>query len=156
MSDTTDRDSTVAEVSKVIHSSLEWPFPEKDPDRLLATIAKDSSFFIFHPDSKSTIEGYEAFRRLTMDFFMKPEMKPLGTEIMDLRIHLSRGGDCAWWTALLNDWGEYEGRAYNWKNSRWTGVLEKREGTWVIVQMHFSLPSDAKSEDDEAAGKGKG
>ncbi len=27
-------------------------------------------------------------------------------------------------------------------DARWTGVLEKRGGKWVIVQMHFSLASD--------------
>lgn len=25
---------------------------------------------------------------------------------------------------------------------RWTGVLEKRDGRWVIVQMHGSLEAD--------------
>jgi hypothetical protein len=23
---------------------------------------------------------------------------------------------------------------------RWTGVLEKKEGKWLIMQMHFSFP----------------
>jgi hypothetical protein len=32
-------------------------------------------------------------------------------------------------------------------NTRWTGVLEKREGKWLIVQMHFSFASDAASGD---------
>ena len=26
-----------------------------------------------------------------------------------------------------------------WKNTRWTGVLEKREGRWVMAQQHFSF-----------------
>jgi hypothetical protein len=29
-----------------------------------------------------------------------------------------------------------------WKDTRWTGVLEKRNGKWLIVQMHFSFASD--------------
>jgi hypothetical protein len=27
-----------------------------------------------------------------------------------------------------------------WVNVRWTGVLEKKEGKWLIRQMHFSFP----------------
>jgi len=27
-------------------------------------------------------------------------------------------------------------------NVRWTGVLEKRDGRWLIMQMHFSYPEE--------------
>jgi hypothetical protein len=30
----------------------------------------------------------------------------------------------------------------SWENTRWTGVVEKRDGRWVIVQQHFSFASD--------------
>jgi len=154
MADNQDLEKTKVEITEVIRASIEWPFPEKGTVRLFSALAKDSSFFIFHPDSKSTIVGFEPFRQMTESFFMQPEMKPLGTEIKDLRVNLSASGDCAWWSCLLDDWGEYRGKAYAWKNARWTGVLEKREGTWVIVQMHFSIASDAGSE-EEAAGEEK-
>ena len=155
MSQTADRESTIAEVTEVIHSNIEWPFPEKDTTRLYATIARDSSLFIFHPDSKTTIVGYEPFRQMTEGFFMLPEMKPLGTEIKDLRVNLSASGECAWWSCLLDDWGEFNGRPYKWQEARWTGVLEKRDGEWKIVQMHFSFASDA-NEDEEQAGSDEG
>jgi hypothetical protein len=29
-----------------------------------------------------------------------------------------------------------------WKDTRYTGVLEKREGKWVFCQMHFSFAVD--------------
>jgi hypothetical protein len=38
--------------------------------------------------------------------------------------------------------GEWNGKPSCWKDTRWTGVLEKREGRWVIVQMHFSFAKD--------------
>jgi len=28
------------------------------------------------------------------------------------------------------------------ENGRWTGVIEKRDGRWVVVQQHFSFASD--------------
>ena len=71
-----DYEAEKAAVEKAIHDNIEWPLPEKDYDRLYSTIAKDSSLFIFHPDSKSTIIGYEAFDKLVKDFFMNPKLKP--------------------------------------------------------------------------------
>ena len=38
--------------------------------------------------------------------------------------------------------GEWDGKPVGWKDARWTGVLERRSGKWVIVQMHFSFASD--------------
>lgn len=136
-----DPAAETAAVEKAIRSSIEWA-TDKDTAELYGAVAQDSSFFIFHPDSASTIVGFDAFKNLVEGFFMLPEFKATGSEIKDLRIHLSRGGDVAWWSALLNDFGEFRGRPTAWVNTRWTGVLEKREGRWVIAQMHFSFASD--------------
>ena len=51
-------------------------------------------------------------------------------------------GDVAWYHARLDDYNEWQGQPANWEDVRWTGVLEKRDGRWVIVQMHFSSPTD--------------
>jgi len=48
----------------------------------------------------------------------------------------------AWFSAILDDCGEFKGRAGCWKDTRYTGVLEKREGKWVFCQMHFSFAVD--------------
>jgi len=50
--------------------------------------------------------------------------------------------DVAWYSATLDDLGEWDGKALGDKDIRWTGVLEKREGKWMIVQMHASLAAD--------------
>ena len=51
------------EVEKVIHDAIGWALT-KDIDRLFSIMAQDGDFFIFHPDSKSTIVGFEAFKKL--------------------------------------------------------------------------------------------
>ena len=33
-------------------------------------------------------------------------------------------------------------RPASWEDTRWTGVLEKRDGRWVMVQQHFSIAKD--------------
>jgi ketosteroid isomerase-like protein len=138
-----------AKIAQAIHDNIEWPYPEKNRERLYATIAKDSSFFIFHPDSKSTIIGFDAFQELVEKVFMKPTFKATGSDIRDLRVNLSKSGEVAWFSAILDDFGESDGKPYAWMNTRWTGVLEKREGKWLIVQMHFSFASDDKGSDNE-------
>jgi ketosteroid isomerase-like protein len=141
----TDVEAERAKVVQAIHDNIEWPYPEKNRERLYATIAKDSSFFIFHPDSKSTIISFDAFQELVEKVFMKPTFKATGSDIRDLRVNLSKSGEVAWFSAILDDFGESDGKPYAWMNTRWTGVLEKREGKWLIVQMHFSFASDQKA-----------
>jgi ketosteroid isomerase-like protein len=131
-------------IEQAIRDTIEWPYPEKNKERLYAALAQDSSFFIFHPDSKSTIIGFDAFRNLVEKVFMNPTFKATGSNIRDLRIDISRSGEVAWFSAILDDFGESDGKPYAWKNTRWTGVLEKREGRWLMVQMHFSFASDEK------------
>jgi len=63
-----------------------------------------------------------------------------------MAIHISNSGDVAWYHCLLDDVGEWYGKEGGWYNCRWTGVLEKREGKWVIVQMHFSFGTDDQTD----------
>lgn len=147
-SPTTDAEAEKAKVEKAVRDCIEWPYPEKNKERLYSAIAKDPSFFIFHPDSKSTIVGFDAFQNLVENLFMKPGFKATGSDIRDLKVNLSRSGEVAWFSSILDDFGESDGKPYAWLNTRWTGVLEKREGKWLIVQMHFSFASDAGGEEN--------
>jgi len=54
-------------------------------------------------------------------------------------IHLGPSGDVAWFSELM-DWSvETGGQQVNMQGLRATGVLEKRAGKWMFVQMHFSV-----------------
>ena len=134
-----DRSADKAEVKKVIEASIGWAL-DKDLPLLFSSMAQDSAFFIFHPDSASTIEGFDAFRRYAERVFMNDAFKATGFEIKDLGVTFSESGTVAWFHAYLDDHGEWKGQPVSWINARWTGVLEKRGGKWVIVQMHFSFP----------------
>jgi len=134
-------------VRKVIHSSIGWALT-KDKDLLLRSVAQDTTFFIYHPDNASTIRGFEPFRSLVENVFMNDAFKALSYEIHDLQINFSQSHDVAWFSAILDDFGEWDGRPLQipWEGVRWTGVLEKRQESWVIVQMHFSFATDARKE----------
>jgi hypothetical protein len=129
------------EVEKVIHDSIDWALT-KDTDRLFSIVAQDEDFFIFHPDSKSTIVGFEAFKKLGERVWLKDEFKATDYAVKELRLKFSEMGNVAWYSCLLDDHAEWNGKPAGWDNCRWTGTLEKRGGKWVVVQMHFSFPKD--------------
>jgi hypothetical protein len=56
-------DKDRVDVEQAIHSTINWALT-KDFERLFSSVAQDEDFFIFHPDSKSTIIGFEAFKQL--------------------------------------------------------------------------------------------
>jgi hypothetical protein len=134
-----------AAIKKVIETNIGWAVT-KDTTALYSTVAHDDNLFWFSPSDAGNISGYKAFVDLTENFFMLDDFKAVGHEVKDLYIGLSQSGDAAWWHCRLDDFNEWKGKPANWEDVRWTGVLEKREGKWVIVQMHFSFATDAKKE----------
>jgi hypothetical protein len=126
-------------VETIIKNSIRWAMT-KDKEMLFRCFANDSSLFWFSPENSGTISGFEQFRELVEGVFMNPAFKAVGSDFKDLKINISRSGDCAWWSCYLDDFNEWNGKPSNWENVRWTGVLEKIKGEWKIRQMHFSHP----------------
>ena len=134
-----DDQTTTAVIEKVIRDNIGWALT-KDRPLAESTMVHDESLFIFNPTSESTI-GWSRLVK-NFDFWMDPRFKATTCEIWDMRIGVSRSGDVAWWSCMLNDLAEWDGKPTGWKDTRWTGVLEKRDGKWLIVQMHFSFAAD--------------
>jgi ketosteroid isomerase-like protein len=129
-------ESEMTVIETVIYNNIAWAIT-KDTTLLKSTMVLDETLFIFNPDSMPTI-GWSELEK-NFDFWLDPRFKATKTEIRDLRITTSKSGMVAWWACILDDLGEWDGRPIGWKNTRWTGVLEKRNGKWLIVQMHFSF-----------------
>jgi ketosteroid isomerase-like protein len=129
-----------AAITKVLHDSFGWA-ETKDRALFESTFARDQGFFTFYPDSKSTVVGWSQLEKLLAQW-MDPRNKALGFDIRDLRITISQAGDAAWFSAIVDDEGEWDGKPWSAKGIRWTGVLEERQGTWVIVQQHMSRATD--------------
>jgi ketosteroid isomerase-like protein len=126
-------------IGKVIRDNIAWALT-KDRPLLESTMAHDERLFIFNPTSEATV-GWSGLVK-NFDFWMDPRFKATRCDIRDLRLDVSRSGDVAWWSCILDDLCEWDGRPGGWKDTRWTGVLEKRDGRWLIVQMHFSFAAD--------------
>lgn len=126
-------------IETTIRNVIGWA-KNKDLTLLYGSIANDSTFLEVHPGNK-VVKGIGEFKK-NEAFWMSPDFKAIRYEIRDLTISISRSGDVAWWFCILDDINEWKGQPANWENTRWTGVLEKYAGKWVIVQQHFSFASE--------------
>jgi ketosteroid isomerase-like protein len=133
---TIDREAEIRAISGVIDAAIGW-FKTKDFDAMYTTFAQDSNFLEVHPEG-TVVKGFAQFKK-NSEIFKNPEFLYVRHEIWDRKITLSRDGGTAWFFCMLNDISTWKGKQTGWENTRWTGVLEKRDGRWVIVQQHFSF-----------------
>ncbi len=134
-----NKEAELKEITKTISACIGW-FEDKDFDLLFSVVAHDSNYISVHPTNR-VIKGFEQFKE-NSEIFKRPEFQYVRHELKDLTINLSKSGDVAWYYCILDDINTWEGQPANWENARWTGVLEKRDGRWRMVQMHFSFATD--------------
>ncbi|ACB75164.1 serine hydrolase [Opitutus terrae] len=127
-----------AAVKHCIEQAIGWAI-EKDFDAMFHLWGDD--LFHFWVFSNSTVIGLDAFKRYA-DQWRDPDFRGTRFEFRDLRIRFSRSGDVAWYSTYLDDCATIKGKEHCLQNVFQTGVLEKRDGRWVHVQMHGSYPVD--------------
>jgi hypothetical protein len=135
----TNYSEEITSIETAINGSIGWA-KNKDFKLLYSIIANDSNYLEVDP-TPGIIRGFGEFKKNEV-FWGNPDFKAIGYEIRDLKVSLSESGTVAWYYCILDDINEYKGKPAEWRNTRWTGVLEKREGRWVIVQMHFSFAQE--------------
>lgn len=134
-----DRTAETAAIEKAIHAAIGWA-KNKDFSLLYSVIAADSNYLEVDP-GKGVILGIAQFKK-NEAFWGHPDFKAVRYEIRDLKINISQSETVSWFYCLLDDVNEWKGRPACWMNTRWTGVLEKRNNRWQIVQMHFSFAEE--------------
>jgi len=138
-----DKTNDECEITKTIHDSFRWALT-KDRALFESIFAKSDDFFTYYPDSKSTVVGWNQFEKF-LNMWMDPRNKAIRFDIRNLRIVISKTGEVAWFSAVVDDEGEFDGKPWGLKDVRWTGVLEKRGGSWKIRQQHMSEANDKSS-----------
>jgi len=134
-----DKEKETKLIEQAIHNSIGWA-KNKDTSILYSVIADDPNFREIHPND-NVVLGIDEFKKAE-SFWLDPRFKAVRYEIRDLKINLSKSGDVAWFFCMLDDINEWDGQPANWENTRWTGVLEKRDGKWQTMQQHFSFASE--------------
>ena len=133
-------DSKENKIKKILHDAFGWALT-KDRALFESIFTKDEDFFSYFPDSKSTAKGWNQFEKF-LDGWMDPRNVATGFEIRNLRIIFAKNGEVAWFSAIVDDEGEFNGKPWGSKNIRWTGILEKRGDNWEICQQHLSQAND--------------
>ena len=139
-----DRTNDEHQIIVALHDSFRWALT-KDRALFESVFAKDDDFFTYYPDAKSTVSGWKELEKF-LESWMDPRSTATGYDIRNLRVVISRSGDVAWFSAIVDDEGEFDGKPWGTKNIRWTGVLEKRGGSWKICQQHMSQATDKNSD----------
>ena len=124
-------------IENAINNVIGWAV-NKDFDLFFNTISNDSNFVSVTPYDRVKF-GFKDVLNDTA-FWASPNFKAIRHEIHDLKINISNSGEVAWFYCRLDDINTWKGNPANWENIRWTGVLEKRNGAWRVVQQHFSWP----------------
>ena len=137
--DTVKGISDLEPVKEAINNIFGWAV-NKDFNLFFNTISDDSNFVSVTPYNRVKF-GAQAVKN-DMTFWASPNFKAIRHELHDLRINFSKDGSVAWFYCMLNDINTWKGEPANWENVRWTGVLEKRNGNWRVVQQHFSWPRE--------------
>ncbi|PLX14415.1 MAG: hypothetical protein C0597_10070 [Marinilabiliales bacterium] len=126
-------------IEETIKNTIRWA-KDKDTSLLYSIIANDENYLEVHPHN-NVVFGISEFKK-SEEFWLDPRFKHVSFEIWDMHINISQDGTVAWYYCMLNDINDWEGQSVSWENTRWTGVLEKRNGKWRMVQMHFSISQD--------------
>jgi len=133
------KDKELQLVKQSINNIFSWAV-NKDFNLFYGSIANDSDFISVTPYERVKFGFIEV--RKDSSFWGSPYFRAIRHELRDLHINFSQNKDVAWFFCYLDDINEWKGEPANWENARWTGILEKRNGKWVIVQQHFSFASE--------------
>jgi len=127
------------EITRVVNSVIGWA-KEKRIEVLYGAIANDDDYLSVSP-GRGVVKAFEDVKR-NVPFWLSPDFKYVRHEVRDLEITFARSHDVAWFYCVLDDINTYKGQPASWENTRWTGVVEKRNSRWVVVQQHFSFASE--------------
>jgi len=109
-----------------------------DMELLSKIMAHDSDMVNYGSDASEYFVGWEEFKGALVK--MLPSLQETKITVKDQVIKISSAGDVAWFSESW-DWDlKVDGNPVQINGQRLTGVLEKRNGNWVFVQFHNSVP----------------
>ena len=110
----------------------------EDMEQLSQITANNEDIVIFGTDADERIVGWPDLKKLMQKQFATTETKKISVRDQVIKLHDS--GQVAWFSQRA-DWQiSIQGKDFQLDGVRISGVLEKRDGRWVNVQLHYSLP----------------
>jgi ketosteroid isomerase-like protein len=132
-----DLEAEKAQVKGVIDQNLQL-MVTGDMDVASRIYAHDADMVFFGTDTAEHMVGWEALKTMMQKQFANSETKKVSVRDEVIKVHSS--GQVAWVSGLF-DWDVIaDGQPVRLEGIRGTSVLEKRNGNWVFVQAHLSVP----------------
>jgi ketosteroid isomerase-like protein len=135
------RDIDVNEDAKIAQSVVDdfWrAIKTQDVELLSRVVANDDEMIVFGTDAAERWIGSSAFLSAEEQMMQAFDVEDLVRRQETFQVH-SRGG-VAWFSTVFDIEISMNGEAAGLNGLRTTGVLEKRNDDWVIVQSHTSVP----------------
>ena len=100
--------------------------------------ATNPDIVVIGTNSDETIIGWDAIENALQRQFESIEDTYIS--VRDQRIEINETGNTAWFSEFVNYNYIYQGKPVKYEGLRFTGVLEKINDDWLIVQSHMSIP----------------
>ncbi len=129
----------VSEITELIKEYLE-AYQHRDIVKLGNVVANDDNFMAFGTDEGEVWDGWEEFKTASEQLFGAMEEIHWDRDKKPM-IHFSRDGNVAWFAEELAGNFVTGGEKHSC-DMRISGVAEKRDGEWLIVQFHRSVAAE--------------
>jgi ketosteroid isomerase-like protein len=96
---------------------------------------------IIGTDMEEILSGWKSIREAFMRQFNSLDKILLSSR--ERKIKVNDTLNTAWFSEIINYNFVYNGTAKSYEGIRFTGVIEKTDGTWKIVQSHLSIPASS-------------
>ena len=101
--------------------------------------APESDIILYGTDSHERLMGWTNIRSAIKSQFGQIEETYISASDQFIKINCT--GSTAWFAEALSYNFMYQGEARKYEGLRFTGVLEKMDGEWKLVQAHLSVPA---------------
>jgi len=134
----TKETDTEAEAAKTVVDDLWRAISDQDVNLLSRIVANDDALVAFGTDATERWVGSSAFLTAEKQMMQAFDVESLDRREETFQIH-SHGG-VAWFSTVFDIELSVNGELASLEGLRTTGVIEKRDDDWVIVQLHTSVP----------------
>jgi uncharacterized protein (TIGR02246 family) len=134
-------DPAVEKEVKALLDAYAAAFEKKDVNAIMALIAPDPNVVFLDSDVALPFSGPEKIKEVYVRDFSQMESGTLKYS----GVSVGSKGDVAWFATAISASVVID-KEKTTVPAQWSGVLEKREGKWLIVQSHFSFPIEEQEE----------
>ncbi|PKP31840.1 MAG: hypothetical protein CVT99_07640 [Bacteroidetes bacterium HGW-Bacteroidetes-16] len=137
-----DKDINVRDETLAVESLLEQYIiaNEKQDFNLIQDIwSPDSDIILYGTDTDDRLMGWINIKNAVKDQFS--QISETYISVSNQHIGINCTGNTAWFAETLNYNFIYKEQARTYEGLRFTGVVEKIDGKWMLVQAHLSLPA---------------